>query len=147
MMSIYYLAVAALVLSLTSVAAFAQSNTTEQKKHRVVFEVTMDGQEPWEAVLNNVENLQRAFKADQTQIEVVAHGKALGFFMATNTSQQERMKKLAESGVLFAACQNTMKRKKVTEKDLMPFVTTVDSGVAELVRKQEAGWSYIKTGS
>ena len=37
--------------------------------------------------------------------------------------------------------------KNVTEKDLMPFVTTVDSGVAEVVRKQEEGWSYIKGGS
>ena len=31
----------------------------------------------------------------------------------------------------------------VTE-DLFPFASTVDSGVAELVRKQEAGWAYIK---
>ncbi len=147
MISIHYLVVAAVVLSLASVAAFAQTMTAEQQKHRVVFEVTMDGQEPWEAVLNNVENLQKVFGADQKQIEVVAHGKALGFFLATDTGQQERMKKLAGSGVVFAACQNTMKRKNVTEKDLLPFVTTVDSGVAEVVRKQEAGWSYIKSGS
>ena len=25
-------------------------------------------------------------------------------------------------------------------------VTTVDCGVAEIIRKQEAGWSYIKSG-
>jgi intracellular sulfur oxidation DsrE/DsrF family protein len=32
-------------------------------------------------------------------------------------------------------------------EDLMPLATTGDSGVAEVVRKQEAGWSYIKSGS
>jgi intracellular sulfur oxidation DsrE/DsrF family protein len=29
----------------------------------------------------------------------------------------------------------------------LPFAITVDSGVAEVVRKQEAGWSYIKSGT
>jgi len=34
----------------------------------------------------------------------------------------------------------------VSRAVLLPFVTTVDSGVAEVVRKQEQGWSYIKSG-
>jgi intracellular sulfur oxidation DsrE/DsrF family protein len=29
----------------------------------------------------------------------------------------------------------------------LPGVGTVDSGVAEVVRLQEAGWSYVKSGS
>jgi intracellular sulfur oxidation DsrE/DsrF family protein len=51
-----------------------------------------------------------------------------------------------EAGVVFAACENTMKKQNVTKEQLMPFVITVDSGVAEVVRKQEAGWAYIKGG-
>ena len=51
-----------------------------------------------------------------------------------------------EAGVVFAARENTMKKQNVTKDQLMPFVTTVDSGVAEVVRKQEAGWAYIKGG-
>jgi len=39
-----------------------------------------------------------------------------------------------------------MRAMKVTTSDLFPFATQVDSGVAELVRKQEAGWVYIKGG-
>jgi intracellular sulfur oxidation DsrE/DsrF family protein len=39
-----------------------------------------------------------------------------------------------------------MKRKQLTKDDLLPFAITVDSGVAEVVRKQAAGWSYIKSG-
>ena len=31
--------------------------------------------------------------------------------------------------------------------DLSPFAATVDSGVAEVVRKQETGWSYVRSGS
>jgi intracellular sulfur oxidation DsrE/DsrF family protein len=48
--------------------------------------------------------------------------------------------------VTFAACENTMRRMNVTREMLLPFAVTVDAGVAELVRKQEAGWAYIKAG-
>jgi intracellular sulfur oxidation DsrE/DsrF family protein len=56
------------------------------------------------------------------------------------------MRKLADAGVVFAACENTMKRKNLTKADLFDFATTVDAGVAEVVRRQEAGWSYVKSG-
>jgi intracellular sulfur oxidation DsrE/DsrF family protein len=39
-----------------------------------------------------------------------------------------------------------MRRKNVSRGELLPFATTVDSGVAEVVRKQEQGWSYVKSG-
>jgi len=37
-----------------------------------------------------------------------------------------------------------MRDRNLTDEDLFPFASTVDSGVAELVRKQEAGWAYVK---
>lgn len=39
-----------------------------------------------------------------------------------------------------------MRRRNVTTADLLPFAGQVDSGAAEVVRKQEAGWSYLKSG-
>ena len=45
----------------------------------------------------------------------------------------------ADDGVVSAACRDTMEKNKVAREELLPFVTTVDSGVAEVVRKQEAG--------
>lgn len=64
----------------------------------------------------------------------------------TNAAQAERMARIAAAGVKFAASENTMRRMKVQKSDLFDFVVTVDSGVAELVRKQEAGWAYLKGG-
>ena len=49
-------------------------------------------------------------------------------------------------GVAFVGCENTMTRKNMTKDQLVPFALTVDSGVAEVIRKQEQGWSYIKSG-
>ena len=115
-------------------------------KHRVVFELTSEKSSEWEGVLNNVENLQKAFGQANTHIEVVSHGAGLGLLRNTNTVMAERLKKIAGTGVVFAACNNSMQKMKLSKQDLFPFVTVVDSGVAEIVRKQEAGWSYIKGG-
>jgi intracellular sulfur oxidation DsrE/DsrF family protein len=114
--------------------------------HRAVVEVAVEGSAQWESVLNNIENLQKAFAPDPTEVEVVAHGKGLAMLQKANAAQSERMAKLAAAGVTFAACENTMRRMKVQKSDLFDFVITVDSGVAEVVRKQEAGWAYLEGG-
>ena len=124
-----------------------ESEGTKQRNHRIVFEVSVHGTEQWQGILNNVENLHKTFGGEATDIEVVAHGKGLGLILKANEALRERLQAIADSGVCFAACENTMHRMRVTREDLMPFVTTVDSGVAEVVRKQEAGWSYVKSGS
>lgn len=117
------------------------------KIHRVVFEVTTDNPEQWTATLNNIENLQKAFGKEQREMEVVAHGKGLDLLLKTNLSTGDRITTIANTGVRFAACENSMKHMHRTSEDLLPAAQTVDSGVAEVVRKQEAGWAYLKSGS
>ncbi len=136
------IAAALCALALTNMNAQTESST---KKHRIVFEVTMEGTEQWTGVLNNVENARKSL-GDSTEVEVVAHSKGLGMLLAKDNSLADRVQKLAGEGVVFAACENTMKKKNVTKDQLLPSATTTDSGVAEVVRKQEAGWSYLKSG-
>jgi len=133
------------LLALASTATMNAQTEKAAGPHRVLFEVTMEGNEEWTAVLNNVENLRKSL-GEKTEIEVVAHSKGLGLLLAKDNPLAERMKKLADEDVVFAACENTMRKKNVTNDQLVPFATTTDSGVAEVVRKQEAGWSYIKSG-
>ncbi len=133
---------AMLFLGLAAISLPAQKSG----HHRVVIEVNIDGAEAWNGVLNNIENLQKAFGAPEIEIESVSHGKGLGLLLKTNAPMRERLEQAAAKGVVFAACQNTMRRQHVTKEDLFSFVITVDSGVAEVVRKQEAGWSYLKAG-
>ncbi len=141
-----------LALTLPSVARLGAADGTQTpkamatKSHRVVFELTSAEPEAWNAILNNVENVRMSLGEASTQVELVAHGKGLDFLKASNATLKDRMHKLADEGVVFAACENTMRRMKVTKAELVPFAITVDSGVAEVVRKQEAGWSYVRTG-
>ena len=115
------------------------------KQHKVLFEFTSQGQEQITAVLNNIENVRKAL-GNETKVMVVAHGPGIVLVQKTNTESADRMRKLGEAGVVFAACENTMKTKNIAKADLWNFATTVDSGVAEVVRRQEAGWSYVKSG-
>ena len=120
------------------------------KIHKVVFEVAIDGAEKWLGALRNVENVQKALGVKTTKIEVVAHGKGIGMLLAKTADANPEMKatleKLHATGVVFAVCENTMNKMQITKDQLVPLATTVDSGVSEVIRKQEAGYAYIKSG-
>jgi len=136
--------IAALAILGAAAMVYAQQNAAPAK-HRVVFQMNMPS-DSWNQLLGNVGNIQKAFGAEGVQIEVVFYGKGLRALLKTNTEYEERLKKLAADGVILGACQNTMRIQKVTSADIFPFATEVDSGVAELVRKQEAGWTYLRAG-
>ena len=143
------IAIAAIIAPpLTAMTAEAEKQSTN-KMHKVVFEVAMDGAEKWQGALRNVENTRKDLGA-ATKIEVVTHGKGVGMLLAKTSAENAELKakieKLHADGVIFAACENTMKREKIEKKDLVELSTTVDSGVSEVVRKQEEGFAYIKSG-
>lgn len=144
------IAIAVLIaLPLTGMTTESTTQSTN-KMHKVVFEVAIDDAEKWEAALRNVANVQKSLGATTTTIEVVAHGKGVGMLLAktaaTNPELKATVEKLHTSGVVFAVCENTLKRMQITKDQLVPLATTVDSGVSEVIRKQEAGYAYIKSG-
>jgi hypothetical protein len=94
--------------------------------------------------LGNVTNLLKAFKGEETQVEIVCHDDGIDLLLVGTSPLRSRMEKLHTAGVIFAACGNTLRGRKIDRRQLLPFVVVVDSGVAEVVRKEEAGWSYIK---
>ena len=135
------LSVAALALAL---AIAAVSQTPSGPKHHVVFQLTEPQGDAWGLMVAHVENMREALAKDGgSEVEVVFFGPGLNMLRKTNTKDEEALKKLVDSGVKLSACQNAMKFLKLKTEDLFPFASQVDSGVAELARKQEAGWAYI----
>jgi intracellular sulfur oxidation DsrE/DsrF family protein len=119
------------------------SQTSAGPKHHIVFQMT-EPQSSWGALPLHVVNTREVFAKDGgSQVEVVFYGAGLKMLLKTNTEHEAKLKQLADSGVTLAACQNAMKFMNIKTEDLFPFVTQVDSGISEIVRKQEAGWSYI----
>ncbi len=135
------------VLAAAALPVFSQTSPAPSNaKHKVVFELNAPAPSGWDQLFHNVDNVQKIFGGEGVQVEVVFFGKGLTMLLKNNAAYADRLKEEAGKGVILAACQNTMRAMKVKTEDLFPFATQVDSGVAELVRKQEAGYSYIKGG-
>jgi intracellular sulfur oxidation DsrE/DsrF family protein len=126
----------ALFVAFLSIAANAQT-------HKVVIQLNTSDTLVWHGALKNISNLQTALGAS-TQIEVVAHGAGISILVDGKTTQKAKITELAASGVLFKACENTIRERKIDRSTILPQAGTVPSGVAEVVLKQEAGWAYLK---
>ncbi len=115
------------------------------RAHRVVVSLTASGTQVYNVVLGNVENIRKDFAPEPVEIEVVCF--ASGVDMLLKSSHQgARLMKLSKAGVVFAACASTLRARKIDPKAMVPFTKVVPSGAAEVVRKQEAGWAYLKGG-
>ncbi len=137
--------------TLVSVAALALafvfgavSQTPKTVKHHIVFELNEPEGGAWDSLVKHVNNVRKALSTDGgSQVEVVFWGPGLNMLLKSNTAYQERLKQLVDDGVTLSACQNAMKVMNVKTEDLFPFANQVDSGIAQIVRRQEAGWAYI----
>ena len=128
-----------------AVGLAAISQTPAAPKHHAVLQMSEPQGDEWDYLLAHVQNMRIAFANDGgVEIEVVFFGPGLNMLRKTNTNREDTLKRFAEQGVKLAACRNSMRDRNLTTEDLFPFATTVDAGVAELVRKQEAGWAYVK---
>ena len=137
---------AILALAAAGVALAQAPPAVASAKHKVVFQMNVADNDSWNQLLGNIRNAKKAFEKDGIQIEVVFYGKGITALLKTNTEYAERLKTAAADGVVLGACQNTMRLRKITSQDIFPFATEVDSGVAELIRKQQAGFAYIRAG-
>jgi intracellular sulfur oxidation DsrE/DsrF family protein len=113
------------------------------KEHKVVIQLNTADTASWSSTIGNIRNLQKIWP-NNISIEVVAHGKGLDLIVANKTHLANDVNALSKEGVVFAACENSMRKHNVNKTDLLPVAITVPSGVAELVLKQEQGWAYLK---
>jgi len=122
----------------------AVSQTPKTAKHHIVFELTEPDGAAWDSLVKHVNNTRNALAADGgSQVEVVFWGAGLNMLRRTNTGYEARLKQLVDDGVTLSACQNAMRVMNIRTEDLFPFASQVDSGIAQIVRRQEAGWAYI----
>jgi intracellular sulfur oxidation DsrE/DsrF family protein len=131
-----------LMFSLFSIGTFAQKR---QDKHKIVFQFTNANDTiQQKAFTNQLNNLTAHWP--KAKYEVVVYNMGLEYLMLTKSKHIAAIKALHAKGVRFVVCENTMKSRKITKEQLMPEVEFVPAGIAEVVEKQEKGWSYIKGG-
>jgi intracellular sulfur oxidation DsrE/DsrF family protein len=134
-----------LALSLLLIFGGFAAHGQTPKAHHVLFAVTSGDEADWNLSLGNIRNLLKGLAPDVVEVEVVAFGPRLKL-VKKGSSAEADIKALVEMHVRFVACENSMRMQKVTVADLIEGVGTVPSGIVEVVKKQELGWSYVKGG-
>lgn len=108
----------------------------------VVVHVNEDDVARHAAALRNVGNLLDDL-GDGTAVEIVAHSGGIGLCLS-DSQQADMVQTLIGRGVVVAACENTLRGKDIGRDRLADGVVTVPAGIGELVRRQRAGWAYVR---
>ena len=135
----------AVVITLFVTQLQAQNISTTTSQHRIIMQLSSNDTLVWKGLMNKLKHL-KAGGGDSLIIEVVAHGPGIDLLTKGKTAQQERITQNKKMGIDFIACENTMMERKVPKESIIAEATFVKMGIGEIVRKQEQGWSYIKSG-
>ena len=131
----------ALMLMLVSAASARAAEV------KVVYHMS-DGIDQASRGLASIRNHLRA--EPDTKIVVVALGEGIRFLIKGATERSGRpfdaaVTALARQGVEFRVCNNTLSAHNVAPSELVPEITLVPAGVAEIARLQaREGYAYIR---
>lgn len=99
-----------------------------------------------ELILNNARNVLDAYPPGEVEVEIVAYGPGLRLMFAENVNAK-RIDSLAQSGVKFSACGNTldgMAKLLGKKPKLNPSATVVPGGIVRIGELVHQGYIYVK---
>ncbi|MDU8944362.1 DsrE family protein [Ovoidimarina sediminis] len=142
----------ALIALVTAAGSVSAEETERYGKQKVVYHINYDGgpeSKAYRGAMRNIQNHINAVGAENMDIKVVLHGNGLGLLMTAKQDDtlQTAVSSLKCQNVSFHVCNNTLKGRKISyENDLYDTwdEDIVPSGVAELSRLQQMGYTYIK---
>ncbi len=131
------------ILATAFLLSFASFCAHAAEREKVVFQVSDSVPGKWNLTLSNASNLQDLLGKDNVDIEIVAYGPGIDM-LRLESEVGDKIDKAIGNGVKIVACQNTMKAKKLTKDDMLTSIDYVPGGVLEIMRKEKAGWSYVR---
>ena len=120
------------------------AQTTTNKQHKIVFQLTTDDTLAHKSLMKQLNNITSV--APDTKIEVVCHGPGLNMLVKGKSPVQEKITALIMKDIVFMACEFSMSERNVSKDKIIPEAGFVKAGIIEIVTRQEEGWSYIKSG-
>lgn len=113
-------------------------------KHRIVMQLVSGDTLVHKGLMRQLRNMLEA--APTLQMEVVCHGPGMDLLMSDRSIVADKVKQFSERGIVFLACENTMKERNLDRAKVLPEAGFVQAGIIHIVERQEQGWSYIKAG-
>ena len=147
-----HLLATALAVFVMLTGAVGAQDTERYGKQKVVYHINYDGgseSKAYKGAMRNIQNHINAVGAENMDIKVVLHGNGLGLLKSAKSDEtvQTAVASLKGQNVAFNVCNNTLVGRKISyENDLYDVWEDdiVPSGVAELSRLQQMGYTYIK---
>ena len=128
-----------LLVALFTLAATQSAMAQEEKpfaEHKFVLQISDMDPSKQTLVLNVAGNIQRAYGADQVDVEIVAFSAGLRLLFEDN-SNAGRIDGLVNNGVRFFACQNTINNMSRTLGRPVKVNSHASSGYGGIKRIQE----------
>jgi intracellular sulfur oxidation DsrE/DsrF family protein len=116
----------------------------QQKPHKIIYDINSADTAAQSTIFRQFNNILAV--APDAQIEIVFHGQAITGLVKDRSFFAEKVKAAQQKGIVFAACNNSLKRFKIDPSLVLPGVIVVPVAILELSGKQQDGWSYIKAG-
>jgi intracellular sulfur oxidation DsrE/DsrF family protein len=116
----------------------------EATRERAIFAVSDADPQKWALTLGNIANAIDGLGADGAEIELVVYGPGIAM-LKKDSPVADRIAAALKKGVRVAACQHSMQGFKIEPSDLAPGVGVVPSGVVELIRREHAGYAYVRS--
>ena len=120
-------------------------------RNKVLIHIAHDDNLRLAQALEEVENLLRFYRERQqsARVEVVINGRGLDLVRRDTSQYAAQISRLQKEfdNLTFAACQNTIdrvRREQGIVVRLLPGVVVIDSGMAEIMRRQHQGWAYLQ---
>jgi len=131
------------ICALVAVGFIKAQPASSSKPYKVVFDLTTDNPADQAAVVRWIGEVAAA--NPQNEMEVVMYGRGPNLVVTDRSTLADEVKlAIGRPHVSFRVCEIAMKNQKIERGQLLPNVTTVADGIAEIVTKQKEGWGYIK---
>lgn len=130
-----------LIALLIGTVSFAQEGA---RQHRIIMQLTSGDTLVHKGLMRQLKNMKEA--APSMQLEVVCHGPGMDLLMSDRSIVQPKIAEFVGKGIVFLACENTIKERNLDQAKVMAEAGYVKAGIIHIVERQEDGWSYIKAG-
>ena len=130
----------------SALTSHAQGTTGSEtpRQHRIVMQLVSGDTLVHKGLIRQLRNMLEA--APTMKLEVVCHGQGMDLLMTDRSMVQDKVNEFIGKGIVFLACENTIKERKLDASLINPKAGSVKAGIIHIVERQEEGWSYIKAG-
>lgn len=112
---------------------------------KIVLHIDSEKEKRLRLALNNMKNLLAAAEGRPVEGAVVVNGPgAQQVTTAMDTVLSEMVDVLAEKGIDFFVCSNSLVHFEIAKETLHPAFKVVRAGILKLVELQQDGYAYVK---